>query len=74
MKRLKALKRKEIQDRIEKIKTVTGNTKVGFDLADLDEDFNPEEHDRKMNEVFDKEFYGVENDVEPPAFEDEGVY
>lgn len=38
---------------------------------DFDQDFNPEEHDKKMQSLFNKEFYdGGEEEEEKPEFPD----
>ncbi|XP_014489220.1 PREDICTED: protein KRI1 homolog [Dinoponera quadriceps] len=66
LKQLKALKRKEIEEKIDKLKEITGNNDMHFDNVDFDADFDPNEHDRKMKELFDEEYYaGVEDDVKP---------
>ena len=66
LKQLKALKRKEIADKISKLKEITGNDDIQFDNIDLDADFDPEEHDRKMQQLFNDEYYaGPEGDVKP---------
>ncbi|KAG0427380.1 hypothetical protein HPB47_025568, partial [Ixodes persulcatus] len=43
IKRLKALKRKEILDKLERLKEITGNDQVGFADEDIDGDFDPQE-------------------------------
>jgi hypothetical protein len=48
IKRLKNLKRKEIMDKIEQLKRITGNENVGFSSEDLDGNFNPQEYDELM--------------------------
>ncbi|KAF5269810.1 hypothetical protein FQR65_LT05856 [Abscondita terminalis] len=66
IKQLKALKRQEIEEKIQKLQEVTGNNDLGFDLKDIDGDFNPEEHDKRMQELFNNEFYNVpEGEVKP---------
>ncbi|KAI5636486.1 KRI1-like family domain-containing protein [Phthorimaea operculella] len=67
--RLKALKLKEIQEKIAKIKEVTGNQDLAFKEDDIEGDFDPEEHDRRMKALFDEEFYGAADD-EKPVFPD----
>ncbi|CAJ0650746.1 7132_t:CDS:10 [Entrophospora sp. SA101] len=57
LKRFKNLKKKEIHEKLQKIKEITGNENVGFDEVDLEEDFNPEKYDDKMQKIFDEEFY-----------------
>ncbi|EEC12016.1 conserved hypothetical protein, partial [Ixodes scapularis] len=53
IKRLKALKRKEILDKLERLKEITGNDQVGFADEDIDGDFDPQEYDRRMNANWD---------------------
>jgi len=48
LKRLKNLKKREILDKIEKLKDVTGNTAVGFREQDVEGDFNEREYDEMM--------------------------
>lgn len=48
LKQLKNLKRKEIEQKIAKLKEITGNDSVAFTEADVDEDFDPEKYDRLM--------------------------
>ncbi|KAL0360207.1 UNVERIFIED_CONTAM: protein kri1 [Sesamum radiatum] len=67
LKRLKNLKKKEINEKLEKIREVAGIGKDGggfLDEDDLEEDFDPEEYDRKMNEAFGDGYYEAE-DVDP---------
>ncbi|CAH0724128.1 unnamed protein product, partial [Brenthis ino] len=63
--RLKALKLKEIQEKIAKIKEVTGNEDLAFKEEDIEGDFDPEEHDRRMKALFDEEYYGDVDDQKP---------
>ncbi|XP_046970133.1 protein KRI1 homolog [Vanessa cardui] len=67
--RLKALKLKEIQEKIAKIKEVTGNQDLAFKDEDIEGDFDPEEHDKRMKALFDEEYYG-EADDQKPVFPD----
>ena len=67
MKRLKNLKRQEIQDKLDKLRELTGNATVGFD--DLDGDFDPNAHDAAMSRVYDH-FEDAEEDEEKPVFSD----
>jgi len=71
IKRLKNLKKKEIVEKLEKIKQVTGNKELALHLDDLDKDFDADEYDRKMQQVFDSTYYN-EGDVdeEKPEFSD----
>lgn len=36
----------------------------------MQNDFSPDEYDRKMTELFNEEFYAVEEDDEKPQFSD----
>ncbi|CAG8597232.1 7379_t:CDS:2 [Paraglomus occultum] len=67
LKRLKNLKKKEIYEKLRKIKEITGNEDVGFDEVDLEEDFDPEKYDEKMNKVFNEEYYSAENSKDKPT-------
>jgi protein KRI1 len=67
LKHLKNLKRKEIFEKLEKIRMIAGiegdaACKLGAD--DLEEDFDPEDYDRKMREMFDDKYYGAD-EVDP---------
>ncbi|KAL2645524.1 hypothetical protein R1flu_013111 [Riccia fluitans] len=82
LKRLKNLKKKEIMEKLEKIRTVAGfSEKSGVDIVDqddLEEDFDPEEYDKKMKDTFGEEYYGAEDpdfnsdeELEKPDFDAE---
>ncbi|XP_070381213.1 protein KRI1 homolog isoform X1 [Dermacentor albipictus] len=66
--RLKALKKKEILEKLQKLKEVTGNDQLGFADADIEGDFDPQEYDRRMNTIFNSEYY--EQDAEELKPED----
>ncbi|XP_029159954.1 protein KRI1 homolog [Nylanderia fulva] len=70
VKQLKALKRKEIEEKIDKLKEITGDSDIHFDNAfDFDADFDPSEHDKKMKELFNDEYYaGGEDENQKPEF------
>ncbi|CAG8763231.1 7817_t:CDS:10, partial [Cetraspora pellucida] len=71
LKRLKNLKKKEIFEKLQKIKEITGNETVGFDEVDLEEDFDPNKYDERMNNVFDTNYYTQEVDVDKPEWEED---
>lgn len=74
IRKMQELKRKEIEEKLEKLKEVTGNTQLAFEDDDLDGDFDPEAHDRRMKELFNDEFYeGPEGDQKPqfPTIDEE---
>ena len=72
LKQLKAFKRKEILDKIEKLRKITGNDELAFKDEDLEEDFDPEKYDERMKEVFDEydNAPGEAEDAERPVFSD----
>ncbi|XP_052844410.1 protein KRI1 homolog [Drosophila gunungcola] len=63
---IKDIKRKEIEEKIRKLKAVTGNDELGFRDEELEEDFDPAAHDRRMQELFDDEYYNVDEGEEKP--------
>ncbi|XP_050296481.1 protein KRI1 homolog [Anthonomus grandis grandis] len=66
IKHMQELKRKEIEEKIEKLKEVTGATDVAFAEDDIDGDFDPEAHDKRMQALFNDDFYeGPETDQKP---------
>ncbi|XP_065069404.1 protein KRI1 homolog isoform X2 [Rhopilema esculentum] len=73
IRKLKKLKRKEILEKIDKIKEITGNSKVGFLEDNLDGDFDPKEYDMLMQRIYDTEFYEAD-EKEKPTFEDDSNY
>lgn len=70
IKRLKNLKRKEIMEKLEKLKAITGNPNVGFKEEDIDGDFDPKKYDEAMQNAFDEEFYD-ECEEEKPEFDND---
>lgn len=70
VKRLKALKMREIRGKIEKIEQEAGKGLKSDALKsleeDLDDDWDPTEHDAKMKRLYDEDtFYAVEDDDKP---------
>lgn len=63
---IKEMKKKEIEEKIRKLKAVTGNDELGFKDDELEEDFDPEAHDRRMQELFNDEYYNVDEGEEKP--------
>lgn len=66
LKRLKTLKRQEIMDKIQQLQQITGNDEMPFDTNDVEGDFDPEEHDRRMAQLFSDEYYNVGGEDEKP--------
>ncbi|KAF5739049.1 hypothetical protein HS088_TW12G00247 [Tripterygium wilfordii] len=67
LKHLKNLKKKEMEERMRKVLGAAGireDDECMLDLDDLEEDFDPEEYDKKMKKAFDEKYYEDE-DVDP---------
>lgn len=60
-------------EKIEKLKAITGNDKVGFLEDDIEGDFDASKYDKLMESVFDQEYYDVDEEVdeEKPEFSDD---
>ncbi|KAK2178143.1 hypothetical protein NP493_560g01097 [Ridgeia piscesae] len=72
LKQLKNLKKQEILSKLDQLKALTGNTAVGFTDDDIRGDFDPAEHDRMMQKVFDENYYDDDDADTKPVFpEDE---
>lgn len=63
---LKELKRKEIEEKMSQLKTVTGADELNMEDIDLDGDFDPDEYDKKMQAIFNSEYYAVDEGDEKP--------
>ncbi|GLD93671.1 hypothetical protein PINS_up002276 [Pythium insidiosum] len=76
LKRLKNLKQAEIQSKLEKIAKLMGKTSTEEERLqalskDLEGEFDPEEYDRRMQQVFDEEYYNEEDPMEKPTWDEE---
>lgn len=70
LKQLKVLKRQEIEEKIKKLKEITGNDEIGFKDMDIDDDFDPEQHDKRMQELFNDNYYERKEGDLKPEFSD----
>lgn len=67
LRKLRDIKRKEIEEKIEKLKDITGNKEINFTNEDIEGDFDPEAHDKRMQDLFNDDYYtnGPEEDIKP---------
>ncbi|PSS17534.1 hypothetical protein CEY00_Acc12321 [Actinidia chinensis var. chinensis] len=76
LKHLKNLKKKEMKEKLNKIRDTAGlgeNWVCPLDEDDLEEEFDPEEYDRKMKEAFNDDYYDADDaDPEFGSDRDEG--
>lgn len=63
---LKEFKRKEIEEKMQKLKAVIGDEEMNLEDIDLDEDFDPEAHDKRMQTIFNNEYYEIDEGEEKP--------
>lgn len=71
---LKKMKRSEIEQKLGKLQKAAG-IHIPLTLDELNADFDPKEFDKKMQSIFNDEYYGVEeniqeNEDEKPIFSD----
>uniref|UniRef100_A0A0K0DVP8 Protein KRI1 homolog n=1 Tax=Strongyloides stercoralis TaxID=6248 RepID=A0A0K0DVP8_STRER len=71
--RLRNLKKKEIEEKLEKLKKVSGKEEINFSIEDLEKDFDPVEYDEKMAKLFENDRFSeseFNEDLEKPVFSD----
>ncbi|CAJ0958580.1 unnamed protein product, partial [Mesorhabditis belari] len=71
---MKNMKKTEINKKLAKLRKLAGDD-IALNIDDLEGDFDPAEYDRRMQEVFDKQYYGkgeanADDDLEKPVFSD----
>lgn len=66
---MKNLQKKKILDRLKSISEITGVKEEALQNVDIaDGEFDPEEYDRKMSEIFNDDYYSV-TETQKPVFD-----
>uniref|UniRef100_A0A336MQ90 Protein KRI1 homolog n=1 Tax=Culicoides sonorensis TaxID=179676 RepID=A0A336MQ90_CULSO len=65
---LNKLKKQEIEEKLLKLKSVSQNEKFNLKEDDLESEFDPDEHDRRMAEAFDDQYYMINEGEQKPEF------
>lgn len=63
---INAVRKKEIEEKLAQLRKVSGEEEFPFDDMDLDADFDPDEYDRKMQKVFNNDYYQIDEGEEKP--------
>ncbi|CAI5728120.1 unnamed protein product [Hyaloperonospora brassicae] len=74
LRRLKNLKQAEIEQKLKKVARLMGKDEgsVGLKAEDLEGDFDPDEHDKRMQAVFDEQYYDEDSvDMEKPTWDED---
>lgn len=70
LRELQNIRKREIEEKLLLLKEVTGNDEFALKEDDLNSDFDPAAHDRRMAEMFDNEYYGIDEGDQKPEFPD----
>ncbi|KAJ2800729.1 Kinetochore protein Spc24, partial [Coemansia guatemalensis] len=65
LKQLKNQKKKDILEKLKEIQGIAGNKSVGFDMLDLDGDFDPAKFDKQMQQLFANADQDQDDSVKP---------
>lgn len=70
LRELQNIRKREIEQKLLLLKEVAGNEEFQLQENDLNTDFDPAEHDRRMAAMFDNEYYGIDEGDQKPEFPD----
>ena len=70
LRELQNIRKREIEEKLLKLKEVSGKDEFGLNQEDLDTDFDPAEHDKRMAALFDDSYYGVDEGEQKPEYPD----
>lgn len=70
LRELQNIRKREIEQKLILLKEVAGNEDFALKEDDLNSDFDPDEHDRRMSEMFSNDYYGIDEGDKKPEFPD----
>lgn len=70
LRELQNVRKREIEQKLLILKEVAGNDELTLKEDDLNLDFDPDEHDRRMKEMFNNDYYGIDEGDQKPEFPD----
>jgi protein KRI1 len=70
LRELQNFRKREIEQKLMLLKEVAGKDEFSMKQEDLDSEFDPAEHDRRMKEMFDNDYYGIDEGEQKPEFPD----
>lgn len=70
LKELQNIRKREIEEKLMLLKHVSGNEEFQLKEDDLNSDFDPAEHDKRMSQMFDNDYYGIDEGDQKPEFPD----
>ncbi|CAI5729568.1 hypothetical protein KXD40_003570 [Peronospora effusa] len=73
LRRLKNLKQAEIEQKLKKVARLMGEEEgtAGLKAEDLEGDFDPDEYDKRMQAVFNEQYYDEDDDMEKPTWDED---
>ncbi|GAA6059080.1 hypothetical protein JCM10212_002051 [Sporobolomyces blumeae] len=71
VRRLKALKRKQVEEKLLQLVEAAGKGAKGLDAIDLDGDWDEEAHEAAMRKVYGEEYEGADDDGFKPTWDDD---
>jgi len=70
LRELQNIRKREIEEKLMVLKDVSGRDDFELKEDDLNSDFDPAEHDKRMAALFDNKYYGIDEGEQKPQFPD----
>lgn len=72
LREVNSIRKREIEEKLLLLKDVAGNDNLHemLDEQDLNSDFDPDAHDKRMTKIFNDEYYGIDEGDRKPEFPD----